>query len=194
MAIREVRALPLTITVRAFHSSPDCRVGGGAPVRWPPSAAQSARAVFPHAAFTKTSSSETQSKLSDLQGSQARTRRTAWFPAAVASHRSSTPESVRTYAPHDPAAKSVEEQPDMGPTKVEFPSPQNWIDSLDHIRGLQRYSPSVPQPCLISELADRFLAGASRFPGRAGYTRRLCCAGAPRRPTSGSRLSLPALF
>ena len=31
-----------------------CRVGGGALTRWPPSAAQTARAVFPHAAFTKT--------------------------------------------------------------------------------------------------------------------------------------------
>ena len=30
-----------------------CRVGGGALVRWPPSAAQTARAVFPHAAFTE---------------------------------------------------------------------------------------------------------------------------------------------
>jgi len=32
----------------------DCRVGGGAPKRWPPSAAQTARTVFPYAAFTKT--------------------------------------------------------------------------------------------------------------------------------------------
>jgi hypothetical protein len=32
----------------------DSRVGGGALARWPPSAAQTARAVFPHAAFTKT--------------------------------------------------------------------------------------------------------------------------------------------
>ena len=31
-----------------------CRVGGGALARWPPSAAQTARAVVPHAAFTKT--------------------------------------------------------------------------------------------------------------------------------------------
>ena len=31
-----------------------CRVGGGALARWPPSAAQTARADFPHAAFTKT--------------------------------------------------------------------------------------------------------------------------------------------
>ena len=32
-----------------------CRVGGGAPRgRWPPSAAQTVRAVFPHTAFTKT--------------------------------------------------------------------------------------------------------------------------------------------
>src|SRR5450755_2270436 len=30
-----------------------CRVGGGALARWPPSAAQTVRAVFPHTAFTK---------------------------------------------------------------------------------------------------------------------------------------------
>src|SRR6266851_1877330 len=29
-----------------------CRVGGGALTRWPPSAAQTARTVFPYAAFT----------------------------------------------------------------------------------------------------------------------------------------------
>jgi hypothetical protein len=29
-----------------------------------------------------------------------------------------------------------------------------------------------------------------RFPGRAGYTKSQCCAGAPRLPTSGSELSL----
>src|SRR5712664_3610412 len=39
-----------------------CRVGGGALTRWPPSAAQSARADFPHAAFTKTRVSEMQEK------------------------------------------------------------------------------------------------------------------------------------
>src|SRR4051812_18792575 len=33
----------------AFPAS-DCRVGGGAPKRWPPSAAQTGRAVFPHPA------------------------------------------------------------------------------------------------------------------------------------------------
>ena len=32
---------------------PHCRVGGGVPQRWPPSAAQTGRAVFPHPAFTK---------------------------------------------------------------------------------------------------------------------------------------------
>src|SRR5215468_10222568 len=39
-----------------------CRVGGGAFARWPPSAAQTVRAVFPHTAFTKTHASEMQSK------------------------------------------------------------------------------------------------------------------------------------
>jgi hypothetical protein len=34
-----------------------CRVGGGALARWPPSAAQTARTVFPYAAFTKSSHS-----------------------------------------------------------------------------------------------------------------------------------------
>ena len=31
-----------------------CRVGGGALARWPPSAAQTVHAVFPHTAFPKT--------------------------------------------------------------------------------------------------------------------------------------------
>src|SRR5688572_25595158 len=65
-----------------------CRVGGGALARWPPSAAQTVHAVFPHTAFTKTHASEMQSKESVEPGSQARTRRTAWFPATVASRRS----------------------------------------------------------------------------------------------------------
>ena len=29
-----------------------CQVGGGTPARWPPSASQTARTVFPYAAFT----------------------------------------------------------------------------------------------------------------------------------------------
>jgi hypothetical protein len=37
------------------------------------------------------------------------------------------------------------------------------------------------------------LAGTSRFHRTAAYTRCLRCAGAPRRPTSGSGLSLPSL-
>ena len=39
-----------------------CRVGGGALARWPPSAAQTARTVFPYAAFTKTASEQIRSK------------------------------------------------------------------------------------------------------------------------------------
>ena len=46
---------PLTVTRLSARFR--CRVGGGAPRgRWPPSAAQTVRAVFPHTAFTKTSS------------------------------------------------------------------------------------------------------------------------------------------
>ncbi len=42
-----------------------CRVGGGALTRWPPSAAQTARTVFPYAAFTKTPLTETRTKGKD---------------------------------------------------------------------------------------------------------------------------------
>ncbi len=46
--------------VRLVHR---CRVGGGALARWPPSAAQTARTVFPYAAFTKMRSCEVQWKV-----------------------------------------------------------------------------------------------------------------------------------
>src|SRR5215831_1532382 len=51
-SLRLMAYSPLLL-VRAF-SVTGCRVGGGAPARWPPSAAQTARTVFPYAAFTKT--------------------------------------------------------------------------------------------------------------------------------------------
>ena len=38
----------------AFPTSTACQVRGCAPVHWPPSAAQTARTVFPYAAFAKT--------------------------------------------------------------------------------------------------------------------------------------------
>src|SRR6516165_850244 len=46
-SLRSLRSLAIT-------PLPRCRVGGGALARWPPSAAQTARTVFPYAAFTKT--------------------------------------------------------------------------------------------------------------------------------------------
>ena len=45
-----------------------CRVGGGAFARWPPSAAQTVRAVFPHTAFTKTHTSGMQARGSIARG------------------------------------------------------------------------------------------------------------------------------
>src|SRR5437667_1504819 len=39
-----------SVFVRLIHR---CRVGGGALTRWPPSAAQTVHAGFPHTAFTK---------------------------------------------------------------------------------------------------------------------------------------------
>src|SRR4051794_31518556 len=51
---------PWFTVVRQVHR---CRVGGGAVARWPPSAAQTARTVFPYAAFTKVRNDEVQSKV-----------------------------------------------------------------------------------------------------------------------------------
>src|SRR5438270_5046402 len=41
------------VSARLVRQFRRCRVGGGALARWPPSAAQTVRAVFPHTAFTK---------------------------------------------------------------------------------------------------------------------------------------------
>src|SRR6516165_8673159 len=46
---------------------------------WPPSAAQTVQAVFPHTAFTKTHAFEAQWLGSTESGSPARTRHTTWF-------------------------------------------------------------------------------------------------------------------
>ena len=54
-------------------------------------------------------------------------------------------------------------------------------------RSGQGYSVPVHQHLLTS---SESLMNTPRFPGRAGYTKSLCCAGAPRLPTSGSELSL----
>jgi hypothetical protein len=53
---------------------------------WPPSAAQTVHAVFPHTAFTKTHASGMLSKVLVEQGSPAHTHRTAWFQEVVANH------------------------------------------------------------------------------------------------------------
>ena len=62
-----------------------CRVGGGALARWPPSAAQTARADFPHAAFTLMRLAWTQSKVSIQSSSPDQTRHTTRALEAVAS-------------------------------------------------------------------------------------------------------------
>src|ERR1035438_5396392 len=56
------------------------------PQCWPPSAAQTVHAVFPHTAFTKTHASGMLSKVLVEQGSPAHTRRTAWFQEVVANY------------------------------------------------------------------------------------------------------------
>jgi hypothetical protein len=77
-ATRPLRSADVT----PFHR---CRVGGGALARWPPSAAQTVRADFPHTAFTKTHSSGMTKKESIEPSSQARTLRTTWSRAVASS-------------------------------------------------------------------------------------------------------------
>src|ERR1700692_3847394 len=60
----------LPFLVRLVHR---CRVGGGGPKRWPPSPAQTARTVFPYAAFTKTRHYEMREKELTPPSSQAHT-------------------------------------------------------------------------------------------------------------------------
>ena len=57
-------------------------------------------------------------------------------------------------------------------------------------RSGQGYVVPVHQHLLTS---SEPLMNTPRFPGRSGYTKSQCCAGAPRLPTSGSELSLPIL-
>jgi hypothetical protein len=62
--------------------------------------------------------------------------------------------------------------------------------------GPHRLTPEVLAPGYIVPVHQHLLTSSEplmntpRFPGRAGYTRSRCCAGAPRLPTSGSELSL----
>src|SRR5450759_568227 len=134
------------------------RVGGGALARLPPSAAQTVRAVFPHTAFTKTHASGVQSKGSTESSSPARTRRTAWFPATVASHRS----AIACIDATECAAQSSRRAGGRAfghglACSVMSPSPQHGIQSLDQLLGLERHASPGKRAYLIHETADRFL-------------------------------------
>src|SRR5208283_6165221 len=59
--------------------------------RWPPSAAQTGRAVFPHPAFTKTFSLERQRRRTSRQGRRNRTCSTAAHPLAGGTSEPSLP-------------------------------------------------------------------------------------------------------
>src|SRR5271166_4748365 len=59
--------------------------------RWPPSAAQTGRAVFPHPAFTKTFSLERQRRRTSRQGRRTRTCSTAAHPPAGGTSEPSLP-------------------------------------------------------------------------------------------------------
>src|SRR5215469_18554233 len=61
------------------------RVGGGALLRWPPSAAQTVHAGFPHTAFTKIQTVKMPTRELAQQGEQVHTRRRASAEVTTAS-------------------------------------------------------------------------------------------------------------
>src|SRR5260370_41545165 len=85
-SLHALRRCLLTL-VRALRR---CRVGGGALARWPPSAAQTARAVFPHAAFTKMLAMKVQAKELTEPDLSAHTRRIATLQATSSSPHSAS--------------------------------------------------------------------------------------------------------
>jgi len=84
------RVMPHGLRRFGLRLAQRCRVGGGALARWPPSAAQTARADFPHAAFTLMRYARQQSKVSIQSSSPDRTRHTARAQEAVSSQSCAT--------------------------------------------------------------------------------------------------------
>src|SRR5262249_48639737 len=110
------------------------------PQCWPPSAAQTWCAVFPRHAFTKAHAAALQWKESvsplhhPILAVQLALREL--FPAAVA------PAFVpmRPNPSLDPTVEFVEERSDVGTLVIVSPPPQDWVELLDQILGLKRYS------------------------------------------------------
>src|SRR6516162_8654288 len=143
--------------------------------RWPPSAAQTGRAVFPHPAFTKTQLAERQWKGSSRLGSQAvlTVELTAWqrFPTAAA------PLAVpmRPDPPHQPSVEPVEELSDVGQLVVVAPTTHDGIDLLYQLLSAHGCVTPCEPTNLLLEVVDRFLSGISIKRSPSGTRLDLAC-------------------
>ena len=152
----KVRLLPSTGITRLLQ----CRVGGGAPQRWPPSAAQTGRTVFPYPAFAKIRLT------SRLDGRNQKDKSykvhlivkpplRELFPAAT------TPalEPMRPQASQDPAIDTSEELTNVGFVVVKPPAANDRVDLVDQLPCSHRSLATGPSPNLIFKVLDRLLAG-----------------------------------
>ena len=66
---------------------------------------------------------------------------------------------MRPNAPLDPIVEFVEERSDVGTLVVVTPPPQDWVELLDQILGLERYTTPGKLAHPILKALDRFLSG-----------------------------------
>src|SRR6202011_2316563 len=75
---------------------------------------------------------------------------------------------MRPDAPLDPIVEFVEERSDVGPFVIVSPPPQDWVELLNQILGLERYPTPGKLAYPILKALDRFLSGVGIQPARFG--------------------------
>ena len=141
---------------------PDCRVGGGAPQRWPPSAAQTGHTVFPYPAFTKVRlASRLDGRNQEDKTHKAHLGVELTFRELLPTPTSPAFESMRPDASQNPAVETREKLTDVGFVVIEPPSSNDRIDLVDQLLRSYRSLPTGPSPYLILEVLGRLLPGIS---------------------------------
>ena len=140
----------------------DCRVGGGAPQRWPPSAAQTGHTVFPYPAFTKVRlASRLDGRNQEDKTHKAHLGVELTFRELLPTPTSPAFESMRPDASQNPAVETREKLTDVGFVVIEPPSSNDRIDLVDQLLRSYRSLPTGPSPYLILEVLGRLLPGIS---------------------------------
>src|SRR6516162_3628539 len=143
--------------------------------RWPPSAAQTGRAVFPHPAFTKTQVAEGRWKGSSQPSSQARTRRRADCVATFANRSSATCGAGATRSAVPAIRRAGGRAFGPGPLVVVAPSTHDGIDLLYQLSSGHRCATSREPTNLLLEVVDRFLSGIGIERSPSGTRLDLAC-------------------